>query len=265
MTAKQTNFTDMKKILILSIVFLSFLGLTSCNQEEIETYNDTDNIYFSPSVFPLALNATLVDSIGFSFGFDKASITKRIYFVPIRVQGKVFDVDREVKVTVDPTSTAVQGTHFTLPEKIVMRAGKAVDTIAVTVLRTPDLKTNAFTIVLNLEENGNFTTKMKSKVVNTLTQKTLSYIRFKISFDDKLTQPIGWYVPYLGAFTPKKFFLMCDLMHLEPTMFNNKLGSAGLGISDVKYYESFMQRYLADQKAAGNTIYEDDGTEMFFP
>jgi hypothetical protein len=258
----------MKKILILSIVFLSFLGFTSCTEDKIETYKDTDNIYFSPAVYPyVSLNgATAVtDSTGFSFGFDNVTITKRIYRIPIRVQGKLSNVDRKVKVTVDPMSTAVQGTHFTLPENIVLRAGKEVDTIAVTVFRSPDMKTNTFTMVLNLEENESFTTKMKTKVINVLTKKTMSYTRFKLSFEDKLSQPTGWFAGYLGVFSAKKFFLMCDLMHLEPTMFNNKLGSVGLGTSDISYYASFMKRYLADQKASGNTIYEDNGTEMIFP
>lgn len=259
----------MKKIVILSIVLLSFLGFTSCTEDKIETYKDTDNIYFSPAVYPyVSLNgATAVtDSTGFSFGFDDASITKRIYLIPVRVQGKLSTIDRKIKVTVDPTSTAVQGTHFTLPENIVLRAGREVDTIAVTVLRTPDMKTNPFTIVLNLEDNELFTTKMKTKVTNILTQKTMSFIRFKLTFDDKLSQPTGWFASSLGVFTAKKFFLMCDLMDLEPTMFNNKLGAPGLGIPDMAYYAGFMKRYLADQKAAGNTIYEADGiTEMFFP
>lgn len=258
----------MNKILILSSAFLSFLVFTSCSQEEIETYKDTDNIYFSTAVFATIVEngaKVLTDSTGFSFGLDNPSITERTYFIPIRVQGKVSNVDRKVKVTVDPSSTAVLGTHFTLPENIIMRAGKELDTITIKVLRTPDMKTNGRTLILNLEENEFFTTKMQTKVTNVLTQKTMSYVRFKLSFDDKLTQPKGWYVPFLGVFTPKKFFLMCDLMDLEPAMFNQSLGAVGLAISDVQYYQNFMKRYLADQKASGNTIYEEDGTEMYFP
>lgn len=256
----------MKKILILSIIFLSILGLTSCDKEEIEAYQDTDNIYFSNAMFPPNnISAPLIDSTGFSFGLDNPAITGRIFKIPIRVQGRLSDVDRKVKLTIDPSSTAVEGTHFSLPENIVMHAGKEVDTIEVTVFRAPDMKKSAFTLVLNLEENEFFTTKMKTKVINILTQKTMSFIRYKLTFDDKLTQPAGWYVPYLGVFTAKKFFLMCDLMNLDPAMFAQKLGAPGLSIPDVTYYQNFMQRYLADQKKSGNTVYEDDGTEMSFP
>ncbi|MBF4471783.1 DUF4843 domain-containing protein [Flavobacterium sp. HJJ] len=256
----------MKKILILSIIFLSFLGFVSCEQEEIAAYEDTDNVYFSNAVFsPNGTGAELIDSTGFSFGLDNPAITKRIFKIPIRVQGKLSDVDRKVKVSIDPTSTAVAGTHFSLPENIFIGAGKQVDTIVVTVFRAPDMKTNSFTLILNLEENESFTTKMQTKVVNVLTQKTMSFIRYKLTFDDKLTQPAGWYAPYLGAFTAKRFFLMCDLMQLEPSMFAQKLGAPGLTIPDVVYYQTFMKRYLADQKKSGNTIYEADGTEMLFP
>lgn len=257
----------MKKILILSIVLLSFLGFTSCNQEEIETFKDTDNIYFSPSVFAIPISGVnvLTDSVGISFGLENPLIIEKMYKIPIRVQGKLSDVDRKVKVTVDPSSTAVQGTHFTLPDNIVMRAGHEVDTIEVKIKRTPDMKDKSMLLVLNLEENESFTTKMKTRITNVLTGKTMSYISFKISFDDKLTVPPGWFSGFLGTFTAKKFFLMCDLMHLEPSMFNQKLGSSGLSISDIQYYQSFMKRYLTDQKEQGNIIYEEDGTEMFFP
>ncbi|MDP5199460.1 DUF4843 domain-containing protein [Flavobacterium sp. DG2-3] len=255
----------MKKILILGITFLAFLAVTSCNSEEIETYQGSDSIYFSPSVFELVFNGPLIDSTGYSFSLEPATVKEHVYFLAVRVQGKVSDVDRKIKLTVDPSSTAVLGTHFTLPDNIVMRAGRAVDTIAVTMLRTEDMKREGKLLVLNLEENESFKTDMKSTVTNVLTQKTLSYISFKLSFDDKLTQPLGWYVPYLGVFTAKKFFLMCDLMGLQPSMFNQKLGAPGLAIADINYYQNFMKRYLADQKASGNIIYEEDGKEMIFP
>lgn len=79
----------MKKILILSFAILFFLGFTSCSQDEIETYQNTDNIYFSLSVFPTLINGALIttDSTGFSFALDKPAIVDRIYKIPIRVQG----------------------------------------------------------------------------------------------------------------------------------------------------------------------------------
>ncbi|SHL02255.1 DUF4843 domain-containing protein [Flavobacterium chilense] len=258
----------MKKILILSIVLLSFLGVTSCSQEEIKTYSGTDNVYFSPAVFPYVMNGNYsitTDSTGVSFGFDNAAIDKKTYLIPIRVQGKLSDIDRKVKVTVDPSSTAIEGTDFSLPKNIMIRAGKAVDTIAVTLYRTSALKLKRVTMVLNLEENEFFTTKMQSTVTNVLTNKTMSYTRFKLSFDDQLNTPKGWYVYFTGPFTAKKFLLMCDLLHLDPVMFDAPFGSPGIGSADYLYYNTFMKRYLADQKASGNTIYEDDGTEMVFP
>ena len=261
----------MKKKIILSIVFLSFLGFTSCTQDEIQTFKETDNIYFSPAVYRyVTINGgagIFADSTGVSFGFDTPKITQKIYRIPIRVQGNLSNVDRPVKVTIDPSSTAIEGTHFTLPKNIVIGAGKAVDTIAVTIFRTPDMKTNKFTLVLNLEDNDQFGTRMKSTVVDPLTKKTLSYIRFKISMTDNLSQPPGWFAPYLGVFSAKKFYLMIDVIGLNPTIFNLSLGSPGsLTVGDITFFQSFMKRYLADQKASGNTIYEADGkTEMSFP
>lgn len=257
----------MKKIVILSIVFLSFLGFTACNQEEIETYSSTDNIYFSPSVFIttyVGTTPTPIDSTGFGFGFEAVSVKEKVYKLLIRVQGKVSNVDRKVKLTVDPLSTAVEGTNFTLPENMVMHAGKEVDTIAIKIKRTPDLKNKALTLVVNLEDNEFFTTKMKTRVTNILTQETLSFVQFKISFDDKIVKPLTWVPTYVGIFTPKKFLLMCDILQLNPVIFLQGYDQPGVSSAEYRYYGNFMRRYLADQKVAGNTIYEDDGTEMVF-
>lgn len=258
----------MKKIVILGLFFLSFLGLVSCSQEEIKTYNDTDNIYFSLAVYPYIKKENVpirTDSTGFSFALEKASLDKKVFLIPIRVQGKLSNVDRKVKVTVDPSSTAVEETNFSLPENILIRAGKEVDTIAVTVYRTPDLKLKMATLVLNLEENEFFSTKMQSTVTNVITKKTMSFVRFKLSFDDRMTEPKGWYQYFLGNFSAKKFLLMCDLLNLDSTMFITAVGTNGLTSADYRYYGTFMKRYLEDQKASGNTIYEEDGSEMIFP
>nr|WP_199003031.1 DUF4843 domain-containing protein [Flavobacterium sp. ASV13] len=256
----------MRKILILSAVLLFLLGFSSCSQEEIKTYNDTDNIYFSPAVFPLVKNTRdLIDSTGVSFAFDNVAVQEKVYRIPIRVQGKLSDVDRTVKCTIDHSSTAVEGTHFSLSKNIIIRAGKAVDTITVTMHRTPDLKLNRVTLVLNLEENEFFTTKMQTKVINTLTQKTMNLTRFKLTFGDILSQPQSWSVGFFGVFSAKKLFLMCDLLQLEPAIFDQKTPAIGLSIPEMVYYGKFMKRYLEDQKASGNTIYEDNGTEMTFP
>ncbi|KAF2509443.1 DUF4843 domain-containing protein [Flavobacterium zhairuonense] len=257
----------MKKIFILSILFLSILGFASCDHEEIATYSGTDSVYFAPSVFGISDGATttITDSIGFTFALEKPEIVGKTYNIPVRVQGDISDIDRKVKLVVDPKSTAIAGTHFEIPQDFVIPAGKVVTDLPVKVFRTADMKKNGFLLILNLEENESFKTEMKSKEINVLTHKRISFITFKLSFDDKLTQPIGWYASSLGVFSAKKFFLMCDLIHLDPVIFNQKLGGPGLAIADFMYYQAFMKRYLADQKASGNTIYEEDGKEMIFP
>lgn len=256
----------MKKIIIVSLVFLSLLGFTSCTQDEIEAFKETDNIYFSPAVYRyVTLNGAevLADSTGITFAWDVPTITKRIYRIPIRVQGNLSSADRAVKLSVDPSTTAIQGTHFTLPNNIVMRAGKQVDTIDVTVFRTPDMKTNKFTLVLNLEDNDQFGTRMKSKVVDPVTKKTLSYIRFKLSFNDVFSKPPGWWEGNFGTYSQKKFNLMIEVMKLDPAIFS--VSYQKIPIADMSFYQTFMKRYLSEQRAIGNTILEDDGTVMVFP
>lgn len=251
----------MKKIFFLSLLLLFAISFTSCTNEDVKTYQATDNIYFSPAVFPTVLNGPLVDKSALSFAYDPLSVTTRVFKIPFRVQGNSSKEDRIVSVVADVSSTAVAGVHYELPSQVVMHAGKVVDTLAVTLFRIPDMKTTTFTLKLNLQDNEFFKTQMKSKET-----PALSYVSYTLSFDDILTAPKGWYAPYLGTFSVKKFYLMTGLLGLDPAIFNNALGSPGLSLGEMTYYKNFMKRYLADQKAAGNTVYEADGTtEMVFP
>jgi len=250
----------MKKIFFLNLILLFAISITSCTNEDIKTYQATDNIYFSPAVFPTALNGPLVDKSALSFAYDPLSVTKRVFKIPFRVQGNSSAEDRLVSVVADASSTAVAGVHYELPSQVVMRAGKVVDTLSVTLFRTPDMKTTTFTLKLNLQENEFFKTQMTSRE-----NPGLRYVSYTLSFDDILTAPKGWFVPVLGVFSVKKFYLMTSLLGLDPAIFNNALGGPGLSVGELTFYKNFMKRYLADQKAAGNTVYEDNGSEMVFP
>lgn len=66
--------------------------------------------------------------------------------------------------------------------------------------------------------------------------------------------------PYLfGDFSAKKFKLICDVMDIEREKF---LDYEYMGYRS-SYIAKYMNRYLADEKAAGRTVYEEDGiTEM---
>ncbi|MNL27129.1 hypothetical protein D3C87_1486980 [compost metagenome] len=64
----------------------------------------------------------------------------------------------------------------------------------------------------------------------------------------------------MGAFSRKKLFLMAEVAEIKNLgdLDNTTITT----IPKTIYYGTFMQRYLNEMKAAGKTIYEDNGSEM---
>lgn len=79
-----------------------------------------------------------------------------------------------------------------------------------------------------------------------------------------MNEPPSQWNPYMfGEFSAKKFALICDEMDIPREEFNKKSEEAGYILSRMGYIGSYMKKYLADEKAVGRTVYEEDGiTEM---
>lgn len=249
----------MKNIGIYLCTVCLTLLVASCSKDELDTYSGKDSVYFTWPVEGTFINniRQYPDSLGFTFAFEPQEKTDSIFRLPVSVQGSVSNQERVLNVKVLPESTAKKGVHFDLPERIVVNANTPVDSIPVIFHRIPDMKDNTYTLVLELAESQDFSVEMKGKVIDGLTGETRSFIRFQISVNDILKTPDYWFEPYLGSFTAKKMFLMSDLLRIPADYYNNRIS-----IGETQFHGQFMQRYLNEKKAAGETVYEDDGTEM---
>ncbi|WMI64128.1 DUF4843 domain-containing protein [Aestuariibaculum sp. YM273] len=250
----------MKNIFIYACLFCIGFIAVSCNTDEINTYQeDKDNIYFTWSEqkpdnrYPYSY----IDSLGVTFAFKPQDVTSFVFKLPISVQGELSDKDRVVNLSVKAESTAKEGLHFDLPETIVLGANKSVDSIPITLYRTPEMKNESLTLILELLSNDNFSVNMTNKLIDEQTGETLNYTVFQLSVNDILETPARWFEPYLGEFTAKKMLLMTELLNIPLDYYTNSVP-----ISESQYYGTFMQRYLNEKAAAGETIYEEDGTPM---
>ncbi|RAV28943.1 DUF4843 domain-containing protein [Sinomicrobium soli] len=234
--------------------------LTACSKDEINTYEGKDSIYFKWTVDSIFSGSTVegIDSIGFSFGFFPPEAVEYVYKIPVYVQGELSETDRLIQVEVLETSTAVAGTHFSIPETVTFRANSRKDSIPVTLYRTPDMKEEVFSIVLEILPNKDFNTEMDGDIIDAATGEMRSYTRFELTVNDILETPEYWFEPYLGKFTIKKMTLMSELLNIPFDYYNSNRPS----LPETQYHGLFMQRYLDEKKAAGETIYEEDGTEM---
>ncbi len=227
--------------------------LTACKKQTLMTYNSDNSIYFAQSVLPRAP----FDSTAISFAFAGGTGTDSTLQIIIAVTGAPTAHDRPYTLVVDNTvSTAKAGTHYVAPAAAQsIKAGKLSDTIPLKLLRTADMLTNEFKIVLRVKANENFNTAMEYKMLSA-TQR-LHYTRYTVYVNDIIRKPGRWLDTYMGTFTRKKLFLTCDLLNTTPAYMD-----VPASVADMVFYGTFMQRYLNQMKAAGNTIYEEDGSAM---
>lgn len=247
----------MKKIIYIFSVVAMLVTAVSCQKKELMTYAGQPDIYFNAAAkLPSYQGEPLVDSsqVSFSFITRQDSVQKVI----VAIAGAPVATDRIYKLTIDAASTATVGKHYdALPTSLMIQKNKIQDTLRIIFHRTPDLQTKAVTLILNLEPNENFVTEMKDKVTDVATGKRLSFIKHRIIIDDIIKKPRLWLDGFWGTFTRKKLFLMTDVLNISASYMD-----ASITIAETQAYGKFMQRYLNEQKSAGKTVYEEDGTEM---
>ncbi|UNY98515.1 DUF4843 domain-containing protein [Zhouia spongiae] len=246
------------KIIYIGLVCCYILAI-SCSTDEIDTFNTKDNVYFTwaekrpDNTYP----HQYIDSLGMTFAFMPQTTTDIIFKLPISVQGKLSQQAREVDVKVREESTAKKGVHFDFPDQLTLRANSHVDSIPITLYRTPDMKSSTFTLALELVANENFSVNMEDKIIDEQTGETRNYTVFQISMNDILQTPQHWSSGYFGVFTVKKMLLMGELLNIPMDYYTHQVA-----IPEIEYHGQFMQRYLNEKTAAGETIYEEDGTPM---
>lgn len=247
-----------RNIYVIAVILFFCVGIIGC-KKDLKTYEGEAGIYF-PSSYRFLNGAQVgVDSTLISFAYAKTTAKDSAVFLPVKIEGKSVNTDREFKLTIVPTSTAVQGTHYEMLSKtFIIPANQITGVIGIHLKRTPDMLDKNFLLILKLEENNNFKTLMQDVVINTTTGKKKSYIQHTLWINDILKKPKSWFDPYVGVFSRKKLFLLADLAEINDIadLDNTSITT----IPKMIYYGTFMQRYLNEMRAMGKTIYEEDGT-----
>ena len=247
-------------IYVIATVLFCCGAMISC-KKDLKTYDGASGIYFLHSMVSLN-NIASNDSLVVSFAYAKTTTKDSLVLVPVRITGAPANKDREFKMTIAPSSTAIAGTHYEILTKtLLIPANQTTAIIVVNLKRTLDMLENTFMVRFNLEENDNFKMPMKDVVVNTATGKKKSYITYSIWVSDILKKPKAWFDHYMGTFSRKKLFLLAEVAGIENIgdLDNTSITT----IPKTIYYGTFLQRYLNEMKAGGKTIYEEDGvTEM---
>lgn len=187
----------MKRIfnLYTALGFIFLTSLNSCKENsDLLMYQPNDTyIYFG---LPFKLNqfnnplAERVDSMAYTFAFELPTVNKHTFKIPVNISGMSSDKDRPYKIQlIEDGTTATAADYEPIETNQVIRAGRIVDTIAITVIKSPELAKKYKQIVIKLIPGDGFQLGTKE------------YLTAKLSFTDILGQP-KWWTTWQAAFGP---------------------------------------------------------------
>lgn len=227
----------MRKNTIYTGILLLGICLAGCKESLPDNFGAIEGIYFNNQ----QSNATIVDSVARTFIYEDADELD----VPVRVQlvGRTSPQPRPVDIRVS-SDDAVLGTDYTLGSEAVLPAGSTSFDYVVTLRRTDILKQHSKTILLELHANEHFIIPFTYQAQSG--GDTTSVVTFKINFSDQFTAPpAGWIEMFIGEFSQQKFELICDVMEIPRSDFNEKDK-----ITSAKwiFIQSRMINYVKDQQ-----------------
>jgi len=191
--------------IIISCLYLIIqFAISSCDKNELDPSFKADaRLLLTVS----SDQGAVADSVLFSFAVWSPNLQDTIIMVTAQVMGNLSKVDREFKIAVDPTSTALVS-EYSLPSNFSIPANDFKFSFPVTIKRTARLTTEVAKLTLLVVENENF--KPGSKVTGTVN----SGPSFNILWADVLTKPTIWDSGMLfavGKWSKVKHQLIIDL------------------------------------------------------
>ncbi len=241
--------------------------LYACRKKDLLTYNTSNSIYFLISgASPVDLDGKTLTTIPsdeefLSFGWKADDIDTLETRIPVRVTGSPGVSERHFRIIAGEGSTAESGKHYeAFPDSYVFPAGAIDDTITVRLYRTADMQVTAKWLYLQLVATPDFSVNFQVNTAYTRTDDTAYFNPsvFRIKIDDIVSVPKYWYTSLFGKFSKTKILLMVSVLNISVDDFNDymKMSSSGSVYADI------VSKYLAEQKFIGNTIYDEDGSEM---
>ncbi len=190
----------MKKILYITLCVIAVLE-TSCSTDEIEYFDSNNYIYFNESVE----SGEDYPSLSYSFTFQESSVKEVTYEIPVKYAGRFINKDATFKwEVVDSLTTAIAGQQYELLDagQQYISANDSIGKAKIKLLRSADMTSKSYDIVLQLVANENF--------------RVGPVDRIKITVTDQLVKPDWWtsspYIRYLGVYSPTKLKLWLEFM-----------------------------------------------------
>ena len=219
------------------LIFIGIIILLGCNKHDIPTYEDLTSdryIYFRKKE---------IDSSEVSFLFYPKQ-TEIMYPIEIIATG-VGHINQNYKISVVQEHTTAPTETYRISESYTMRQGLRIDTCFIKLIYNEILDNTKVRLVLRLEDSEDFLVKRPE---------------FRIAiiwFHNVISKPKWWTSDvseyYLGIYSDKKYKLFLDIIGVDLKNANDH---------QLRQYSLLFKDYLKKKKDMGETIYEDDGSEM---
>lgn len=214
--------------------------LAACSKDAVDPYGETCYIYLAND------SATIdtVTAVEYSFAFHPGADIDTLPVI-IKLVGKLSSQDRPVALSVDASHTTAIESDYDLPQNILLRAGRNVDTVPLVLHKSDRLKTEKFTIRLVVDENKYF---LPGPVKNRY---------FDITFSDMIARP-GWWnttveLNFLGQYSDTKYRLFIEATGIADM--------TGLSENEQRAYAIIFRDFLARGRENGE-VYEDENGQI---
>lgn len=238
------------------IYILLLAAAVSCTSE-IQTYHGEAGVYFAMRDNVSTVNVDTLYRESSSLPFIVTSSKDSVFNLKVKILGEVSEHDRHISVrVVENMTTALEEDYEPLQTSYILSAGEVYGLIPICFHRKASLEGQERSLTVELLENEDFVLPIK-RWRNSSTEY-VDVVRHTIVISDKYVQLPGYRTGYFGPFSAKKMEILLELSGLRLSDFNEPLS-----VTFSKSLGQNLDRYLAAQKAQGNTVYEDDGvTEM---
>ena len=234
----------------ICILMLAFMAACS---SEIGTYHGESGVYFAMRDNVNTVNVDTLYRETSSLPFIVTDSRDSVFILRVKILGAVADHDRQVEIkVVDDMSSVVEEDYETLSSSYTLRAGEVYGEIPISFHRMPSLKGNERSLVVELVENEDFT--LPIRLWRNSSTEYVNVTRHTIVISDKYVQLPGYRTGHFGPFSEKKMELILQLSGMSLNDFNVQLP-----VTLTKSLGQKLNRYLAEMKARGETVYEEDG------
>lgn len=246
--------------LLFTVIFLS-----SCKEEGLMTYDmqkSGSSIYFTEKIDRKSKD-TLMKVI--SLGRTAEEVKDSIIVIPVSVSGPAISKDRPINIGIADTASMKMGVHFDYVSPPMIRAHRVIDTIFLKLYRTADLKQKRVYLKLDLKANEHFRPQIPIKINSSIVQDLTSY---SLSYDDMFPVPHLWttyrskatIIAYFGPYSRRKVELFLEVLQIDPELLYDPLTEPS--VAQLINWSSYMKFWLNNQKANGNTQYDENEQEI---